>query len=98
MARGSSAEPGGRILTTHPQGKKRVNISRRKYDVMSAAILRSLREEGESPYKWYARRWRETFKASSRAPYRGTSPPGSSTSKHGGFLTVCQGRDPGTSG
>jgi hypothetical protein len=44
MARGSSADPAERILTTHPQGKKGVSISRQKYDVMSAAISRSLRE------------------------------------------------------
>ena len=49
MARGSSAEPGERILTTHPQGKKGVSISRQKYDVMSAATLRSLRGRGGVP-------------------------------------------------
>ena len=37
------------MLTTHPQGKKGVSISRQKYDVMSPAILRSLRGKGEAP-------------------------------------------------
>ena len=49
IARGSSAEPGERILTTHPHGKKGVSISRQKYDAMSAAILRYLRGRGGVP-------------------------------------------------
>lgn len=49
MVRGFSAEPGERILTIHPQGKKGVSISRQKYDVMSAATLRSLRGRGGVP-------------------------------------------------
>ena len=49
MVRGFRAEPGERILTIHPQGKKGVSISRHKYEVMSAAIFRSLRGRGEVP-------------------------------------------------
>ena len=49
MAKGSSAEPGERILTTHPHGKKGVSISGQKYDAMSAAILRYLRGRGGVP-------------------------------------------------
>jgi hypothetical protein len=49
LARGSGAEHGERILTTHPQGKKGVSISRQKYDVMSAATLGSLRGRGGVP-------------------------------------------------
>lgn len=36
-----------RILTQHPQGKQGVHIERRKYELVKAAILKSLREHGE---------------------------------------------------
>ena len=49
MAREPGSGQGHRILTRHPQGKQGVNISREKYEVMSAAILRSLRTRGEAP-------------------------------------------------
>jgi len=49
MAHEASADQGQRILTRHPEGKQGVNISRDKYDVMKAAILRSVRSGGEAP-------------------------------------------------
>jgi hypothetical protein len=35
------------ILTRHPQGKKGVNILRRRYDLAAQALLDTLREHGE---------------------------------------------------
>ena len=35
------------ILTRHPQGKKGVNILRRRYDLTATALLDTLREYGE---------------------------------------------------
>lgn len=35
------------ILTQHPQGKKGVNILRRRYDLTAQALLDTLREQGE---------------------------------------------------
>jgi hypothetical protein len=49
MAHEASADQGERMLTRHPEGKQKVNISREKYDAMKAAILRSVRSRGESP-------------------------------------------------
>jgi hypothetical protein len=41
-----------KIRTLHPEpGKSGVNISRRKYDVIRAAILESVRAHGEIPFK-----------------------------------------------
>lgn len=36
-----------RIMTLHPQGKSGVNIDKRKYDVMSRAIVDSIQSHGE---------------------------------------------------
>ena len=49
MVHEASADHGQRMLTRHPEGKQGVNISREKYDAMSAAILRSMRGKGEVP-------------------------------------------------
>lgn len=35
------------ILTRHPEGKKGVNILRRRYDLTAQALLDTLRERGE---------------------------------------------------
>lgn len=40
-----------KILTLHPEGKQGVNISKRKYDMIKAAILESLHERGEIAFK-----------------------------------------------
>jgi hypothetical protein len=34
-----------KILTKHPEGKKGVNISKEKYDIIRKAIIESLRED-----------------------------------------------------
>ena len=39
-----------KILTRHPDGKKGVNISKEKYDIVRSAIVDSLREKGELSY------------------------------------------------
>jgi hypothetical protein len=49
MARGSGGEQGRRILTRPPEGKQGVNISREKYEAVSAAILRSMHARVEAP-------------------------------------------------
>ena len=49
MARGSGGEQGRRILTRHPEGKQGVNISREKYEAVSAASLRSMHTRAEAP-------------------------------------------------
>jgi hypothetical protein len=48
MAHEASADQRQRMLTRHPEGKQGVNISREKYEEMSAAILRSMRGKGEA--------------------------------------------------
>jgi hypothetical protein len=40
-----------KILTLHPENKKGVNISKRKYEVMKSAIIATLRETGEMAFK-----------------------------------------------
>jgi len=40
-----------RILTLHPQGKKGVNILKRKYDVISDFILATVKKHKEITYK-----------------------------------------------
>jgi hypothetical protein len=47
--RASASEPGEKILTRHPEGKKGVRISRQKYDVMRAAIMDSVPGKGQVP-------------------------------------------------
>lgn len=39
-----------KILTRHPEGKKGVNISKDKYDIVKNAIEESFRENGELSY------------------------------------------------
>ena len=39
-----------RILTLHPTGKKGVNISKEKYDVVKAAIIKALQTQGEMTF------------------------------------------------
>jgi hypothetical protein len=39
-----------RIQTLHPQGKKGVNISKDKYDVIKAAIIAALEEQDEMTF------------------------------------------------
>jgi len=40
-----------RILTLHPQGKKGVNILRRRYDLIKEYILNSVKQHGEITYQ-----------------------------------------------
>jgi len=40
-----------KILTLHPQGKKGVNILRRRYDVIFDYILKKIKERGEITYQ-----------------------------------------------
>ncbi|MCB0838031.1 MAG: hypothetical protein KDD63_14170 [Bacteroidetes bacterium] len=40
-----------KILTLHPQGKKGVNILKRRYDVIKDYILKTIREKGEISYE-----------------------------------------------
>lgn len=40
-----------RILTLHPEGKKGVNILKRKYDVIKKYILDKVEEHGEITYE-----------------------------------------------
>lgn len=40
-----------RILTLHPQGKKGVNILKRRYDAIKDYILETLRKEGQITYQ-----------------------------------------------
>ncbi len=40
-----------RILTLHPQGKKGVNILRRRYEVIKDFILNTIEEHGEISYE-----------------------------------------------
>lgn len=40
-----------KILTLHPQGKKGVNILRRRYDVILDYILKKIKEHGEITYQ-----------------------------------------------
>jgi hypothetical protein len=47
VTRGSSADQGLRVLTSQPEGKQGVNISREKYEAMRAAIVRSMESRGE---------------------------------------------------
>jgi hypothetical protein len=49
MTRKGVVDPERRVLTRHPEGKQGVNISRDKYEAMSAAILRSMEGRGEVP-------------------------------------------------
>jgi hypothetical protein len=39
------------ILTLHPQGKKGVNILKRRYDVISDFILNTVEQKGEVSYE-----------------------------------------------
>lgn len=39
-----------RIQTLHPAGKKGVNISKEKYDVIKAAIIKALQEQDEMTF------------------------------------------------
>ena len=41
----------GKIMTLHPEGKQGVNIDQAKYDVIKDAILDSLRDGTELPFK-----------------------------------------------
>jgi hypothetical protein len=45
-----------RILTQHPQGKAGVNISRTKYATIKAAILETLRTDGDATFEDLVRR------------------------------------------
>ena len=40
-----------KIMTLHPQGKSGVNISKRKYDTVGAAIQDSLRSQSDMTFK-----------------------------------------------
>ena len=40
-----------KILTLHPQGKKGVNISRKKYDTIKNYLLQKIEEHGEITYE-----------------------------------------------
>jgi len=40
-----------RIMTLHPQGKKGVNILKRKYDIIQKYILDKVEEHGEITYQ-----------------------------------------------
>ncbi len=40
-----------RIMTLHPEGKEGVNIEKRKYDLIKNAILASVKQRGEIPFK-----------------------------------------------
>jgi hypothetical protein len=40
-----------RILTLHPQGKKGVNILKRRYDLIREYILKTIKEEVEITYQ-----------------------------------------------
>jgi hypothetical protein len=40
-----------RIMTLHPAGKQGVNIDRQKYERIKQAILESIRQRGEIPFK-----------------------------------------------
>ena len=40
-----------KILTLHPEGKKGVNISRAKYDMIRQAILNAIRSQGTITFK-----------------------------------------------
>jgi len=40
-----------RIMTLHPQGKKGVNILKRKYDFIKDYILKTIKEHGEITYQ-----------------------------------------------
>ena len=40
-----------RIMTLHPEGKKGVNIEKRKYDLIKNAILTSVQKRGEILFK-----------------------------------------------
>ena len=42
-----SAEREEKILTRHPEGKRGVNISKRKYEVVREAMLSILKSRGE---------------------------------------------------
>jgi len=39
-----------KILTLHPQGKKGVNISRKKYDQVKSVLLKLIKKHGEISY------------------------------------------------
>ena len=39
-----------KITTLHPQGKKGVNISKEKYEIMKQSIIDTLREHGEMTF------------------------------------------------
>lgn len=40
-----------KIMTLHPQGKKGVNILKRRYDVIKEFILNTIKEHGEITYE-----------------------------------------------
>jgi len=40
-----------RVVTLHPQGKKGVNILKRKYDIIKDYILKTVEEHGEITYQ-----------------------------------------------
>lgn len=40
-----------KIETLHPQGKKGVNILKRRYDIISDFILKTIKEHGEITYE-----------------------------------------------
>ncbi len=40
-----------KIMTLHPQGKKGVNILRRRYDIIKDFILKTIKEHGEITYE-----------------------------------------------
>jgi hypothetical protein len=42
---------GDKIMTLHPEGKQGVNIDQKKYDLIKSAILASVKERGEIPFK-----------------------------------------------
>ena len=40
-----------KILTLHPKGKKGVNILKRRYDLIRAYVLQTIREEGDISFE-----------------------------------------------
>ncbi len=52
-----------KVLTKHPEGKRGVNISRAKYDLVRDSMLRALKGRGELTYTQLAERVEHDVKA-----------------------------------
>ncbi len=61
---------GDKILTLHPAGKQGVNIDRRKYEQIKAAILSAIGEAGRLPFAQLSQAVSEHLDA----PFEGSIP------------------------